>query len=171
MKKLILILMVGSLFGDTIVYKIGDNNRSIKNVEFTRAENGKVYFIVFGQETSRDCNRIIEFNDDDGNPIDYDCTVILNEPKKEKPLLNINNKSNSHNHFKEFQKDYDRGFFIFRLGQFIFTYSVFSFKQNTMLAGGGISLIGGLIMVISFNEVNQDGGELIGVGKNLILNN
>ena len=36
-----------------------------------------------------------------------------------------------------------------------------------MLAGGGISLIGGLIMVISFNEVNQDGGELIGVGKKL----
>ena len=127
MKKLILILMVGRLFGDTIVYKIGDNNRSIKNVELTKAGNGKVFFKAFGQETSRDCNKVIEFTDNDGNPIEYDCSVVLDEPKKDNPILSTINKSESHNHLIEsgvrliefpekykFQKKYDRGFFIFR---------------------------------------------------------
>ena len=79
MKKLLFILMVGSLFGDTITYNQGTNKRTIENVKFTRAGNGKVYFKAHGEETSRYCNRIIEFTDDDGNPIEYDCSAVLIE--------------------------------------------------------------------------------------------
>ena len=79
MKKILLILMVGSLFGDTITYNQGNNKQKIENVKFTRAGNGKVYFKAHGEETSRYCNRIIEFTDDDGNPIEYDCNAVLIE--------------------------------------------------------------------------------------------
>ena len=56
MKKLILlsiILIVGGVFGDTIVYKSGSNNRTIENVEYIKAGNGKLYFKAFGKETSK----------------------------------------------------------------------------------------------------------------------
>ena len=78
-RLIILLLIVGCVFADTIVYKSGSKNRTIENVKFTRAGNGKVYFKAHGQETSRYCNRIIEFTDNVGNPIDYDCNVVIVE--------------------------------------------------------------------------------------------
>jgi len=78
-RLIILLLIVGCVFADTIVYKSGSKNRTIENVKFTRAGNGKVYFKAHGQETSRYCNRIIEFTDNVGNPIDYDCNAIIVE--------------------------------------------------------------------------------------------
>ena len=78
-RLIILLLIVGCVFGDTITYNQGNNKRTIENVKFTRAGNGKVYFKAHGRETSRYCNRIIEFTDDDGNPIEYDCSAVLIE--------------------------------------------------------------------------------------------
>ena len=78
-RLIILLLIVGCVFGDTITYNQGNNKRTIENVKFIRAGNGKVYFKAHGQETSRYCNRIIEFTDDDGNPIEYDCSAVLIE--------------------------------------------------------------------------------------------
>ena len=86
MKKLLIIalLIVGCVFGDTIVYKSGRNNRTIENVEFTKAGNGKVYFKAHGGEVSRDCSRVVTFTDNIGNPIVYDCNaVIVEESLKE----------------------------------------------------------------------------------------
>ena len=60
-RLIILLLIVGCVFGDTIVYKSGSNNRTIENVEYIKAGNGKVYFKAHGQEASRYCNRIIKF--------------------------------------------------------------------------------------------------------------
>ena len=78
-RLIILLLIVGCVFGDTITYNQGNNKRTIENVKFIRAGNGKVYFKAHGQETSRYCNRIIEFTDDDGHPIEYDCSAVLIE--------------------------------------------------------------------------------------------
>ena len=86
MKKLLIIalLIVGCMFGDTIVYKSGRNNRTIENVEFTKAGNGKVYFKAHGGEVSRDCSKVVTFTDNIGNPIVYDCNaVIVEESLKE----------------------------------------------------------------------------------------
>ena len=78
-RLIVLLLIVGCVFADTIVYEIGGKNRTIKNVEYTKAGNGKVYFKAHGQEASRYCNRIIEFTDDEGNPIEYDCSAVIVE--------------------------------------------------------------------------------------------
>ena len=81
MKKLlfILLLIVGCVFADTIVYKSGSKNRTIENVEYIKAGNGKVYFKAHGGEVSRDCSKVVTFTDNDGNPIDYDCNAIIVE--------------------------------------------------------------------------------------------
>ena len=78
-RLIILLLIVGCVFADTIVYKIGSKNRTIKNVEYIKAGNGKVYFKAHGGEVSRDCNKVVTFTDNDGNPIDYDCNAIIVE--------------------------------------------------------------------------------------------
>ncbi len=78
-RLIILLLIVGCVFGDTIRYNQGNNERTIENVKFTRAGNGKVFFKAFGQETSRDCMQVVEFTDADGNQIDYDCNAVIVE--------------------------------------------------------------------------------------------
>jgi len=57
-RLIILLLIVGCVFGDTIIYKSGGNNRTIENVEYIKAGNGKVYFKAHGGEVSRDCMQI-----------------------------------------------------------------------------------------------------------------
>ena len=78
-RLIILLLIVGCVFADTIVYKSGRKNRTRENVEFIKAGNGKVYFKAHGGEVSRDCNKIVTFTDNVGNPIDYDCSVVIIE--------------------------------------------------------------------------------------------
>ena len=76
-RLIILLLIVGCVFGDTITYNQGNNKRTIENVEFTRAGNGKVFFKAHGQESSRNCNQIIEFSDINGNPIGTNEITII----------------------------------------------------------------------------------------------
>ena len=78
-RLIILLLIVGCVFGDTIVYKSGSKNRTIENVEYIKAGNGKVYFKAHGGEVSRDCSKVVTFTDNDGNPIDYDCNAVIVE--------------------------------------------------------------------------------------------
>ena len=75
-RLIILLLIVGCVFGDTIVYKSGSNTRTIENVEYTKAGNGKVYFKAHGGEVSRDCSKVVIFTDNDGNPIEYNCNAV-----------------------------------------------------------------------------------------------
>ena len=78
-RLIILLLIVGCVFGDTIVYKSGSKNRTIENVEYIKAGDGKVYFKAHGGEVSRDCSKVLSFTDNEGNPIDYDCSAVIVE--------------------------------------------------------------------------------------------
>ena len=170
MKKLLIILMVGNLYADTIVYKSGSNNRTIENVEYTKAGNGKVYFKAHGGEVSRDCSKVVTFTDNVGNPIDYDCSVVIDEPQiKGKTKLD-----NSHKHFIEageklikFRSKYYRGFTISIIGQGFLFMGAINSEKAPMIAGGVISFIGGIIMFSSFNEAGEAGIELIKAGEKL----
>jgi len=87
--------MFGSLFADRIVFEQMGDTHTYDNVEFIKAGNGKVYFKIYGNESSRYCNQVIEFRDDDGNLIDYDCSVVIDKPIKDKPILSTMNLSKS----------------------------------------------------------------------------
>ena len=85
-RLIILLLIVGCVFADTIVYKSGRKNRTIENVEYIKAGNGKVYFKAHGGEVSRDCSKVVTFTDNVGNPIDYDCSVSIDKELEEPAL-------------------------------------------------------------------------------------
>tara|TARA_B100000315_G_C14094910_1_gene370966 strand:+ start:16 stop:507 length:492 start_codon:yes stop_codon:yes gene_type:complete len=77
MKKLILILMVGSLFGDTIRYKEGLLLAKTKvNVEFLGVSDKKVYFIDVNNNIDFVvCKTVKEIINSDGNEIIFDCKI------------------------------------------------------------------------------------------------
>ena len=169
-RLIILLLIVGCVFGDTITYNQGNNKRTIENVKFIRAGNGKVYFKAHGQETSRDCSKVVTFTDNDGNPIDYDCSVVIDEPQiKGKIKLDNSNK-----HFIEageklikFRSKYYRGFTISIIGQGLLFIGIINSEKAPMIAGGVISFVGGIIMLSSFYEAGEAGEDLIDAGEKL----
>ena len=124
----ILLLIVGCAYGYTIVYKSGSKNRTIENVEYTKAGKGKVYFKAYDREVSRDCRKVVTFTDNVGNPIEYDCSaviieesVILDESiiEKVKTSESENYLISSGQKLIKFQSKYYRGFMIALFGQVI----------------------------------------------------
>ena len=75
MKKLIFILMVGSLFGDTIRYKESLLlEKTITNVEFLGVSDKKVYYKDANNNIDLVvCKLVKEIVDSDGNEIIFDC--------------------------------------------------------------------------------------------------
>ena len=78
MKKLLLIalLIVGCVFGDTIVFEQMGKTHTF-DIKFIKAGNGMVFFEYYREDKSRNCNIIIKFTDDYGNPINYDCNAVI----------------------------------------------------------------------------------------------
>jgi len=145
--------MVGSLFGDTIVYKSGNNNRTIENVEYTKAGNGKVYFKAHGGEVSRDCSKVVTFTDNVGNPIDYDCSVVIDKELEEPALTESSIPSTESEHsLSTLHKDRVRigGFFI-AIGSLILMTTVDSECDDcdrisdTQQLGFGLIAFGGIL--------------------------
>ena len=75
MKKLLFILMVGSLFGDTITYKESALLTNTKNnVEFLGIQKRKViYKTKEGNIESLSCKLVKEITDASNNTIEFDC--------------------------------------------------------------------------------------------------
>ena len=166
--------MIGSLFGDTIVFEQWGKTHTYDNVEFIKAENGKVYFKIYGDESSRYCNKVLEFNDIDGNPIEYDCSIVFEKPKNNLTKLTTTNKTLTHDHLIEsgqnlivFRKNYYRGFFTTVIGLAIWYSGSSNEEKLIRFAGAGISIIGELMMLLSFNEVGEAGEQLINAGEKL----
>jgi len=89
MKKLILILMVGSLFGDTVVYNndilMFKRTKTLSDVSFVEVlpvdgkPNIKILIssnILGEKHTWIPCDKILELNDDNGSPIEFDCNEL-----------------------------------------------------------------------------------------------
>ena len=81
MKKLLLILIISPLFGDLIVFGYRGGTHTNDNVKFSHVGNGEMYFEVFGCIRHKDCSAVLSFIDNEDNPIDYDCSVILDRSK------------------------------------------------------------------------------------------
>ena len=115
MKKLIFILMVSSLFADTIVFEQLGKSHTYDNVKFSHAGNGKVYFEAYGIMSQKDCSQVLSFADDEGNPIEYDCSVSIDKELEEPALTESSIPSTESEHsLSTLQKDRVRigGFFI-----------------------------------------------------------
>ena len=92
MKKLIFILMVGSLFGDTIMYKASLLVTNTKNnVEFLGTQKKKVFYKTKeGNIESISCKLVRKITDSSNNNIEFNCNrntyhgsnLTTNEPKQ-----------------------------------------------------------------------------------------
>ena len=159
-RLIILLLIVGNLFADTIVYKIGDIERTLNNIEFTKAGDGKIFFIVHGQEVSRECNQVIEVTDANGDPIDYDCNKLIIEESLIELTKDIENKTTE----KEVRsiinasKKFSLGGIFITIGAALLMTNVDIEKStdhdlnswnDRQRIGYGLILLGGMILAIS----------------------
>ena len=83
MKKLLLIalLIVGCVFGDTIVFKVIGLKDKYSDVEYLGILDNKVYYLQHNVRYSINCNKVIEISNSDGKKINYDCLSNTYTPK------------------------------------------------------------------------------------------
>ena len=81
-RLIILLLIVGCVFGDTIAYKnyIGLNNR-YSGVKYLGIKDNKVYYLQHKVIYSINCNKVFEIINSDGKKINYDCLSNTYTPK------------------------------------------------------------------------------------------
>ena len=94
MKKLIILLFATSLFGDTVVYRndvlMFKRTKTLSDVSFVEVvpvdgkPNIKILIssnILGEKHTWIPCDKILELNDDNGSPIEYDCSALTIQTK------------------------------------------------------------------------------------------
>ena len=82
MKRLIiLLLIVGCVFGDTIVFKTLFFKNGFSDVEYLGILDNKVYYLQHNVIYSINCNKVIEISNSDGKKINYDCLSNTYTPK------------------------------------------------------------------------------------------
>ena len=176
MKKLILIaLLVGSLFADTLLYKqvtqAADNvglassyttpSSQIDILELTGdfkgTLNGQAYILLNKNKIKKiDCINIISIWDDNNHPIQYNCGINTYTPNY---LINTGLE------LIHFRKTYYLGSGLSFLGSTLIIGGVFKNNDAIAIVGGVANIVGGLITFISFNDIGQAGEELIIAGK------
>ena len=81
-RLIILLLIVGCVFGDTIKYKIGDKNKTLKRVEYIGVtEDGIVYgksWLFFGNTYHYiNCNNVYQILDRNNIEINFSCSNYI----------------------------------------------------------------------------------------------
>ena len=90
-RLIILLLIVGCVFGDTIVYKVIGIKDKYKNVTYIGIKDNKVYYKEDTFIYNVKCNNVIEIINSDGNQIDFDCSSNTYTPKT---LTELDTKKN-----------------------------------------------------------------------------
>ena len=90
-RLIILLLIVGCVFGDTIVFKVIGLKDKYSDVEYLGILDNKVYYLEDNFKYSINCNKVIEIINSDGNQIDFDCSSNTYTPKT---LTELDTKKN-----------------------------------------------------------------------------
>ena len=101
------------------------------------------------------CDKILELNDDNGSPIEFECANSKTKLEQ------------AGNHLVQFRKDYYTGVMVSMLGNVATLYGASENKSDIILYGGVASLLGGIMMLISFDSAGEAGEDLIDAGENL----
>ena len=174
MKKLILLLMVGGLLADTLLYKqvtesadnvgIASGYNTVDQIntieltgDFRGTLNGQAYILLNERKLKKiDCINIISIWDDNNHPIQYNCGINTYTPNY---LINTGLE------LIHFRKTYYLGSGLSYLGSTLLIAGAIKNNEIIMIIGGVTNIIGGLITFISFNDIGQAGEELIIAGK------
>jgi hypothetical protein len=92
-RLIILLLIIGCVFGDTIAYKnyIGLNNM-YSGVKYLGIKDNKVYYRKDTRINSVNCNKVFEIINSYGNKIEFNCSSNTYKPKT---LTELDAKKNS----------------------------------------------------------------------------
>ena len=179
MKKLIFILMVGSLFADTLLYKqvakaaeggLASSYNTLEQIntieltgDFRGTLNGQAHVLLNENKIIKiDCINIISIWDEQNNPIQYNCGINTYTPNY---LINTGLE------LIHFRKTYYLGSGLSFLGSTLIIGGVFKNNDAIAIVGGVANIVGGLITFMSFNDIGQAGEELIIAGKEVEKNN
>ena len=160
--------MLGSLFGDTVVYRndvlMFKRTKTLSDVSYVGVESllGKpnikilIFSNILGEKhTWIPCDKILELNDDNGSPIEFECSNSKTKLEQ------------AGNHLVQFRDDYYTGFMVSMLGNVATLYGASENKSDIILYGGVASLLGGIMMLISFDSAGEAGEDLIDAGEKL----
>ena len=153
MKKLLFILMLGSLFAQDELILL--NGESIKG-QYVKTEGNKIYFIPEGTLAVQSINQDMVQN------------LIQSEgdsPKEYHP--STNKLISSGNNLVEFRKQYYNGFILVLVGQLAIGYGAVANENDALLGGYLFSFIGSIAQLLSFNYVGEAGEDLIDQGVEL----
>jgi len=158
--------MVGSLFGDTVVYRndilMFKRTKILSDVSFVEVVpvDGKPYIkilissnILGEKHTWIPCDKILELNDDNGSPIEFECANSKTKLKQ------------AGNHLVRFRDEYYSGFLLSMFGNVATLYGASKNKSIIIEFGGVASLLGGILMLISFDSAGEAGEDLIDAGE------
>ena len=155
MKKLIFILMVGSLFAlDQLILV---NGESIKG-QYVKTENNKIYFIPEGTLVTQSINEDLVRNINEN--------LARNIIQKEY-YSSTNKLVTSGKNLIEFRKQYYNGFIMGLVGQLAIGYGIMASENGVVVAGYLIAFIGSIQQLASFNYAGEAGEDLIDAGEKL----
>jgi hypothetical protein len=170
-RLIILLLIVGCVFGDTIKWQDANakgKTYDITNVEFQYIKYQRVYYLDYrGIKVIIECPKVVSITDSEGNNIDFDCADKPNSINEEETKIKISKLKQAGNHLVQFRKDYYTGFMVSMLGNVATLYGASENKSDIILYGGIASLLGGILMLISFDSAGEAGEDLIDAGEKL----
>ena len=160
MKKLILILMVSSLFGDTIIKEkeTEDDDGYITKIKeeiecsYYGIHDSSIYYKPYkGLMKNIACSEVISIIVKDKELV-FDCSENTFTPN----FLLLSGLQ-----LNQFSKKYYNGYLLTVVGNVLFFMNANSGNEGLMVIGGGSSLIGGIMMLTSFTHINKAGDNLI----------
>ena len=80
-RLIILLLIVGCVFGDTIVFKTLVFKNGFSDIKYLGILDNKVYYLQHNKIYSINCNKVFEITNLDGKKINYDCLSNTYTPK------------------------------------------------------------------------------------------
>ena len=169
-RLIILLLIVGCVFADTIQWQDAKGKtHTVRDVDFQECKFQRAYYIdVRGKKDSINCSSIIFITGRSSKKIECDCDFNIGGAKD----FNIESNSTSKlkqagNHLVQFRKDYYTGFMVSMLGSVASLYGASENKSDIIVIGGATSLLGGILMLISFDSAGEAGEDLIDAGEKL----
>ena len=168
MKKLIFILMVSSLFTQSEDASIYDKlyllNGETYTGQFISSDGQLIIFKPTGYPSGQSIkkstiNRVML----------SDGTIVYKYSKEDDNSIYTREiLTSAGNKLVQFRSDYYMGFLISTLGYIVLVYGTTNdMDMDIMKVGGGVSFVGSIIMLLSFNHVGEAGEDLIDAGEKL----
>ena len=163
--------MIGSLFADIIKYKdYSGTIYNIENVTYLGVNGDKIYYTESSAKQNwMFCSAILEIIDSNGDNIPFDCddNSYTSQITTATPQITTSSSelAKAGKHLIKFKEDYFTGIYTSLAGVAGVIFGVLNSDSNVLIVGQIFTLVGGVISIISHNEVSKVGENLINASE------